>query len=134
MSNAKRFVGSNVKRFVGLNMLVALILGTLLGLSLIGSVALKAYGAEGAGAGAATPVHVRQIPDSAVGAALMSAALAVSISCVAAGIAVGMTGSAAIGAIAEKPELMGRTILFVGLAEGLAIYGLIIAIMILGKI
>jgi V/A-type H+/Na+-transporting ATPase subunit K len=52
-------------------------------------------------------------------------------SCIAAGIAVGMTGSAAIGAISERPELMGRTILFVGLAEGIAIYGLVIAIVIL---
>ena len=43
-------------------------------------------------------------------------------------------GSSAIGAVTEKPELMGRTLVFLGLAEGIAIYGLIIAIMILNKL
>ena len=42
------------------------------------------------------------------------------------------TGLAAIGAIAEKPELLGRTLIFVGLAEGIVIYGLIISFIILG--
>jgi V/A-type H+-transporting ATPase subunit K len=45
--------------------------------------------------------------------------------------AVGATGSAAIGVIAEKPETFGRVLIFVGLAEGVAIYGLIIAFMVL---
>ncbi|MEQ8204298.1 MAG: ATP synthase subunit C, partial [Smithellaceae bacterium] len=36
--------------------------------------------------------------------------------------------------LSEKPELMGKTLVFLGLAEGIAIYGLIIAIMILNKI
>ena len=44
----------------------------------------------------------------------------------------GIAGAAAIGAVAEKPELLGRTLIFVGLAEGIAIYGLIIAFMVLG--
>jgi V/A-type H+-transporting ATPase subunit K len=44
---------------------------------------------------------------------------------------VGIAGAAAIGAIAEKPELLGRTLIFVGLAEGIAIYGLIISFIIL---
>ena len=48
--------------------------------------------------------------------------------------AVARIGSAAIGAVSEKPELMGRTLVFLGLAEGIAIYGLIIAIMILNKL
>jgi V/A-type H+-transporting ATPase subunit K len=64
----------------------------------------------------------------------LSAALAVGLSCLAAGIAVKGVGSAAMGAIAEKPELTGRALIFVGLAEGIAIYGLIVAIMILGKL
>ncbi len=46
--------------------------------------------------------------------------------------AVSTTGSAAVGAIAEKPEIFGRALIFVGLAEGVAIYGLIIAFMIVG--
>ena len=43
------------------------------------------------------------------------------------------TGSAAVGAIAEKPEIFGRALIFVGLAEGVAIYGLIIAFMIISR-
>jgi V/A-type H+-transporting ATPase subunit K len=39
-----------------------------------------------------------------------------------------------MGAVAEKPELAGRALVFVGLAEGIAIYGLIVAIMILGRL
>ncbi|MCB0121398.1 MAG: V-type ATP synthase subunit K, partial [Caldilineaceae bacterium] len=48
-----------------------------------------------------------------------------------AGIAVGISGAAAIGAMAEKPEILGRALIVVGLAEGIAIYGLIISFMIL---
>jgi V/A-type H+-transporting ATPase subunit K len=42
-------------------------------------------------------------------------------------------GSAGIGAIAEKPELFGRVLVLVGLAEGIAIYGLIVSILILNR-
>jgi V/A-type H+-transporting ATPase subunit K len=42
-----------------------------------------------------------------------------------------MVGSAAMGAVAERPELMGRSLIYVGLAEGIAIYGVVVAIMIL---
>ncbi len=62
----------------------------------------------------------------------MAAALATGLAAIGAGIAVGIAGAAAIGAIAEKPELVGRTLIFVGLAEGIAIYGLIISFIILG--
>lgn len=62
-----------------------------------------------------------------------SAALAVGLSSLGAAIAVATVGSAAMGAMSEKPELGGRALIFLGLAEGIAIYGLIIAIMILGK-
>src|SRR5574341_359745 len=48
-----------------------------------------------------------------------------------AGVAVSGTGAAAIGAIAEKPEALGRSLIFVGLAEGVAIYGLLIAFLVL---
>ncbi|MFZ0487744.1 MAG: ATP synthase subunit C [Arenicellales bacterium] len=63
-----------------------------------------------------------------------AAALATGLSAIAAGIAVGSVGAAAIGAVAEKPELFGRTLVFVGLAEGIAIYGLIVSIMILNRL
>ena len=62
-----------------------------------------------------------------------AAALAVGASSIGAAIAVSSTGSAAIATIAERPETFGRVLIFVGLAEGIAIYGLIIAFMILSR-
>ena len=68
------------------------------------------------------------------GIAYLAAALAVGLSTIAGGIAVGLVGAAAMGAVGEKPEISGKALIFLGLAEGIAIYGLIIAIMILGKV
>ena len=68
------------------------------------------------------------------GMAYISAALAVGLSTIAGGIAVGLVGAAAMGAVGEKPEISGKALIFLGLAEGIAIYGFIIAIMILGKL
>jgi len=65
---------------------------------------------------------------------LIAAALATGISSLGAAYAVGMVGSAAIGALTEKPELFGRLLIFVGLAEGIAIYGIIISVLILNRI
>jgi len=61
----------------------------------------------------------------------VGAALATGLAAIGAGIAVGIAGAAAIGAITEKPEVLGRVLIFVGLAEGIAIYGLIVSFMIL---
>ena len=47
--------------------------------------------------------------------------------------AVAKVGAAAVGALAEKPELFGRLLIFIGLAEGIAIYGLIVSILILNR-
>jgi V/A-type H+-transporting ATPase subunit K len=69
-----------------------------------------------------------------LGWAFLAASIATGFGCVGAGIAVAYVGAAAVGAVGEKPEVAGRTLIFVGLAEGIAIYGLIIAIMILGKV
>ncbi|MFP7755956.1 ATP synthase subunit C [Thermodesulfobacteriota bacterium B35] len=66
--------------------------------------------------------------------AFIGAALSVGCSTLGAGIAIAMVGSAAMGAISERPEILGRALIFLGLAEGIAIYGLIVAIMILGKV
>jgi V/A-type H+/Na+-transporting ATPase subunit K len=63
-----------------------------------------------------------------------AAALSISLSVIGASYAVGRIGSAALGAAAEKPELLTRSILFVALAEGLAVLGFAIAMMILQKI
>jgi V/A-type H+-transporting ATPase subunit K len=65
--------------------------------------------------------------------AMMAAAIAAGLSTLAAGYAVASVGSAAVGALAEKPELLGRVLILVGLAEGIAIYGLIVAVLILNR-
>lgn len=63
----------------------------------------------------------------------LAAALSTGLACIGAGLAVGNAGAAAIGATAEKPESFGRALIFVGLAEGVAIYGLVISFLILGR-
>jgi V/A-type H+-transporting ATPase subunit K len=65
---------------------------------------------------------------------LLSAALATGLSSLGAGFAVARLGAAAVGALAEKPELFGRLLILVGLAEGIAIYGLIVSILILNRL
>jgi V/A-type H+-transporting ATPase subunit K len=68
------------------------------------------------------------------GTAFLAAAIAVAASSLGAAVAVAYTGAAALAAVSEKPELFGRSIVIVGLAEGIAIYGLIIAVLILGRV
>lgn len=80
----------------------------------------------------AQPVHAQGAMAESIGQnRFLGAAIATGLAAIGAGIAVGIAGAAAIGAIAEKPELLGRTLIFVGLAEGIVIYGLIVSFIIL---
>lgn len=72
--------------------------------------------------------------NSSSGMGFLAAALSTGLSAIAAGYAVAVVGSSAIGAISEDPNIVGKTLIFVGLAEGIAIYGLIVSIMILAKL
>ena len=63
--------------------------------------------------------------------ASLAAGISTGLAALGAGVAVSGTGAAAIGAIAEKPEALGRSLIFVGLAEGVAIYGLLISFLVL---
>lgn len=63
----------------------------------------------------------------------LAAALSTGLASIGAGIAVAGSGAAAVGATAEKPESFGRSLIFVGLSEGIAIYGLMISFIILGR-
>jgi V/A-type H+-transporting ATPase subunit K len=65
---------------------------------------------------------------------LVAAALATGFSSLGAGYAVARLGAAAVGALAEKPELFARLLILVGLAEGIAIYGVIVSILILNRL
>jgi V/A-type H+-transporting ATPase subunit K len=60
-----------------------------------------------------------------------AAAIAVGLSCIAGGIAVGQIGSAAMGAMSENPELSGKALPFAGLAEGICLWGFLVALFIL---
>lgn len=75
-----------------------------------------------------------QEENKANGIGLIAAAIATGLACIGSGIAVAVVASSAVGAISENPKLLGKTVIFAGLAEGIAIYGLIISIMILNKI
>jgi V/A-type H+/Na+-transporting ATPase subunit K len=94
-----------------------------LGLTLVAIVpTAAAQGARGA------------LPPEAWAWGLMAAAIATGLSSLAGGLAVARLGAAAVGALAEKPELFGRLLILVGLAEGIAIYGVIISILILNRL
>lgn len=69
-----------------------------------------------------------------VGLGYLAAALVTGLSCIGGGIAVASAASAALGAISEDQSILGKSLIFVGLAEGVALYGLIISFMILGKL
>lgn len=64
----------------------------------------------------------------------IAAALSTGMSCIGGGIAVSAAASAALGAISEDSSILGKSLIFVGLAEGVCLYGLIISFMILGKL
>ena len=68
----------------------------------------------------------------ATGMGYLAAALVTGLSCIGGGIAVASAASAALGAISEDSSVLGKSLIFVGLAEGVCLYGLIISFMILG--
>ncbi len=110
----KRAIGANAFFFFGA-MLAA-------GIMLFGGDTVQA--AEAAGAAAS----------NATGLGYIAAALSTGLSCVGGGIAVASAASAALGAISEDSSALGKSLIFVGLAEGVCLYGLIISFMILGKL
>lgn len=70
----------------------------------------------------------------ATGLGYLAAALVTGLSCIGGGIAVASAASAALGAISEDSSVLGKSLIFVGLAEGVCLYGLIISFMILGNL
>ena len=88
----------------------------------------------------ASPDSVQAAETAASGATLatgmgyLAAALVTGLSCIGGGIAVASAASAALGAISEDSSVLGKSLIFVGLAEGVCLYGLIISFMILGNL
>ena len=87
-----------------------------------GSVPVHAADAAASGAGLAT------------GLGYIAAALVTGLSCIGGGIAVASAASAALGAISEDSSVLGKSLIFVGLAEGVCLYGLIISFMIISRL
>lgn len=85
---------------------------------------------------AETEIAVEAITEisTGMGLAIIGAGIPTGLSTIGAGIAVGPIGAASLAAITEKPETLGRTLIYLGLAEGIAIYGLVISILLLNKI
>lgn len=120
----KRRGGSGVKLFLVLNPLLGLVALGLLIVALAGGPAQAEPDQVAAAA---------QTSADANWAALLGAAIAVAGSSIGAGVAVAYTGAAALAAISERPEIFGRAMVIVGLAEGIAIYGLIVSIILVGR-
>lgn len=113
--------GKRVTRFLGINLSTFFLL-------LIATTIMLFSGTD---VMASESVEAVNAVSNSEGLKFIAAALSTGLACIGAGIAVAISGSAAIGAISENEKLLGKTIIFVGLAEGIAIYGLIISIMIL---
>lgn len=119
-TNPLKSAKDTVLAFKAFNGLLALmVIGFLMVVAFVPDLAVSAAGLAQEGEGA---------PDIY---ASLAAGIAVGLGSVGAGIAVSGTGAAAIGAVAEKPDFLGRSLIFVGLAEGIAIYGLLIAFLVL---
>ncbi|MBK1695234.1 ATPase [Chromatium weissei] len=69
-----------------------------------------------------------------MGLAILGVGIPTGLSTIGAGIAVGPIGAASLAAVMERPEALGRTLIFLGLAEGIAIYGLVMSILLLNKL
>lgn len=116
--------GERIKKIMGLHVttLFGIIVAAMVFI-ILGGFPAQAATADPAAAAAASSDGLKYI----------AAALCTGIAGVGAGIAVSATGSAALGALSEDPKILGKALVFVGLAEGIAIYGLIISIMILNS-
>ena len=73
-------------------------------------------------------------PGTGAGMGFIAAAVATGLACLGAGLAVASVGSAALGLVGEKPEMLGTTLIYLGLSEGIAIYGVIVSLLILGRL
>ena len=116
-------IAQRLKSSVGLNIIV--FFGAIIAVMVIGSEQVMA--AEDA-------VMQNKEISVGLGLALLGIGLPTGLATIGAGIAVGSVGSASLAVITEKPEMFGRTLIYLGLAEGIAIYGLVMSILLLGKL
>lgn len=84
--------------------------------------------------GAARAEGVIAASDSLKGIAFIAAAAVTGLACIGAGIAVAAASSSALGALSEDEKVFGKALIFVALAEGIALYGLLVSFTILGQV
>lgn len=89
------------------------------------------FGSPAYAADSAASASAVQMLSTGDGFKFIAAALSTGLATIGAGVAVASVGSSAIGAISEDASLLGKTLIYVGMAEGIAIYGMIISILIL---
>ena len=118
----KRKIPRWVKGSVGVNLLL-----------FVGGVALLLFAGVNEAAAQQASQGTSEI-SVGYGLALIGIGLPTGLAAIGAGVAVSSVGSASLAVIVEKPEIFGRTLVYLGLAEGIAIYGLVITILMLGKI
>lgn len=118
----------SLRRRRNIALLVAVATNVLLG---VAGVVLLAAGSHAGGQ--VLGVRLVAATSTADWAPAIGAAIAVAGSSIGAAIAVAYTGAAALAAISEKPEIFGRAMVIVGLAEGIAIYGLVIAVALMNR-
>lgn len=99
----------------------------------LGAAGVLLLGVQEVMAADATATAAREI-SLGQGLALLGIGLPTGLAAIAAAMALGPIGSASLAVIAEKPEMFGRTLVYMGLAEGIAIYGLVMSILLLGKV
>mgnify|MGYP006291009533 FL=1 len=117
------------KRRVGLSILVMIIVMLMFGL-----ISVSGVFAQEDTAAAATSEEVPENRSQVMKFGLIGAAIAFGFGAIGAGIAIASVGAAAMGSIAEKPEIASQALIFIALAEGLVVFGFITALMILGKV
>lgn len=120
----RRCLGRGWRNVIALNLLGFLIAEAALLILTADTALAQAKGGSGGGG----PVTL------GMGLAILGAGLPTGLATIGAGIAIGPVGAAAMATIAERPEAFGRTLVYLGLAEGIAIYGLVISIMLLARI
>lgn len=118
LKKGKKTTKSGLKKAILINVF------SIFALFLMGLIPDMAFAAETA----------QKATNSSSGLGYLAAALSTGLAAIGTGIGVGQAGSAAIGAVSEDSSILGKTLIILGLAEGIAIYGLIISIMILQRI
>jgi len=129
--NHRKRLRNRILLMVAVLISVVAIVGMMQGVKLFAQEPAQETEAAGvlAGGGTITPETA-----SVARFAFIAAAVAFGLGALGAGMAIGNVGAAAMGAVAEKPEVAGQALIFVALAEGLVIFGFITALMILGKV